>query len=56
MLATKDTFLKYESIRRTGDYNMIIDATKIMLALNINPDEYIDILQNYDKYANKYLS
>lgn len=53
MVITKEKFLKYEEVRKSGKYNMFsADAIK---ATGLYYEEYLTIIGNYDKYSKKYL-
>ena len=57
----KELFLKYEEIRKSGEYNMFTDGFEVMKKMKLNPRHksdiavYMDILDNYGKYADKWL-
>ena len=46
----KPNFYKYEKVRRSGRYNMIMEADKAIKARDISSREYRDILLNYNHY------
>lgn len=50
----KPNFYKYEKIRRTGRYNMVIEASKAIKACGISSREYRDIILNYNHHK-KYI-
>lgn len=45
----KEPFLKYEKIRKSGKYNMIMDASIVMKKIGCNLNTYIDIIDNYSE-------
>lgn len=55
-MVAKKTFLKYENVRQSGKYNMIMDMNKVMYETGINYHDYIDIIKNYSTYYNKYIN
>lgn len=46
----KSSFYKYEKVRRSGRYNMIMEARRAIEACGISSREYRDILLNYNVY------
>ena len=54
-MITKEKFLAYEHVRRSGLYNMIMDATVAMVDAGLTRDEYFNIIENYNKYYNEYV-
>lgn len=46
----KPNFYRYEKVRRSGRYNMIMDADKAIKACGISSREYRDILLSYNVY------
>ena len=51
----KQEFLKYEEARKSGKYNMIMDMNKVIAEYGIGFKDYIYIINNYSKLAEKYL-
>ena len=51
----KQEFLKYEEVRKLGKYNMIMDMNKVIAEYGIGFKDYIYIINNYSKLAEKYL-
>lgn len=43
-------FYKYEKVRRSGRYNMIMEADKAIKTCGISSQEYRDILLNHNHY------
>jgi hypothetical protein len=52
---TKETFVKYYEAQMSGEYNMIMDATKVMEKYNISKDDYLKIITNYKVYRAKFI-
>lgn len=52
---TKEKFLRYEKLRQSGKYNMIMDMSNVLIETELNYHDYIDIISNYNKYYNKYI-
>lgn len=53
MIVNKDwkpNFYKYEKVRRSGRYNMIMEANQAIKACDIGSREYRDIILGYDTY------
>lgn len=46
----KPNFYKYEKVRRSGRYNMIMEASQAIKACGITSREYRDIILNYNHY------
>ena len=46
----KPNFYKYEKVRRSGRYNMIMEARQAIKVCGISSREYRDILLNYNTY------
>lgn len=40
-------FVKYETIRELGNFNMVMDAIKVMKLINATKEQYVYILQHY---------
>ena len=47
-MITKEEFLKYEKVRQSGKYNMIMDAAAAWKAAGLARCQYFDIIENYD--------
>ena len=52
---TKEEFLRYEQVRKGGQYNMIMNAYEAMQDANLTRDQYFYIIKNYTQLANKFL-
>lgn len=46
----KPNFYKYEKVRRSGRYNMIMEADKAIRACSTSSREYRDIILGYNTY------
>ncbi len=46
----KSNFYKYEKVRRSGRYNMVMEAEKAIKACDITSREYRDIILSYSTY------
>lgn len=55
-MVTKEEFLKYEKVRQSGKYNMIMQMSEVLVETGLNYHNYIDIIKNYNKYYNKYIN
>jgi len=51
----KQEFMKYEEVRQSGKYNMVMDMNKVIAEYGIGYRNYIYILNNYSELAKKYL-
>ena len=51
----RQDFLKYEEVRKSGKYNMVMDMNKVLAKYGISFKNYIYILRNYSELSNKYL-
>ena len=51
----EEKFLRYEEVRKSGQFNMIMEANKAMDYANLNEDDYWDIIKNYSKYREMFL-
>ena len=57
MAITKEKFLKYEAVRKSGKHNMLSfeSLIEVLKETGLYYEEYLTIICNYDKYSNKYL-
>ena len=53
-MVTKEDFLSYEEVRKSGKYNMIMQMSEVLVEAGINYHTYIEIISNYNKNYNKY--
>lgn len=51
----EDKFLRYEEVRKSGEFNMITEANQAMDYANLNEDDYWDIIKNYSEYKGMFL-
>ena len=51
----KETFMKYYTAQMSGEYNMIMDAAKVMEEYNISKDDYLKIITKYMVYYTKFI-
>lgn len=51
---TKETFHRYYDAQMSGEYNMIMDASKVMERYHISQDDYLKIISNYKFYLDKF--
>lgn len=51
---TEETFHRYYDAQMSGEYNMIMDASKVMEKYHISQDDYLKIIANYKVYLAKY--
>lgn len=54
-MVTKEDFLSYEEARLSGEFNMVMDAHRVMSIYGIEKDIYWEIIRNYSELAKKYL-
>lgn len=52
---TREVFMEYELMRRSGEYNMITDARFVMDILGIDEKMYFRIIRNYRELKEKYM-
>ena len=51
----EEKFLRYEEVRKSGQFNMITGARHAMDYANLGEDDYWDIIQNYSEYKKMFL-
>ena len=51
----EDKFLRYEEVRKSGEFNMITEANQAMDYANLSEDDYWDIIKNYSEYKEMFL-
>ena len=54
-MVTKLDFLSYYEAQMSGEFNMVMDAHRVMAEYGIENDTYWEIIRNYKKYYNKYV-
>lgn len=52
---TRDEFEAYEKVRRSGKFNMIMEATDAADAAGLDRDRYMLVIKNYTSLAQVYL-
>ena len=52
---TKEIFMKYYTAQMSGEYNMIMDAAKVMEEYNISKEDYLKIITKYMVYYTKFI-
>lgn len=55
MMVTKQDFMSYYEAQMSGEFNMVMDAHKVMSEYGIDKDVYWEIIRNYDEYYNEYI-
>ena len=55
LVQMEEKFLRYEDVRKSGQFNMITEANKAMDYANLGEDDYWDIIQNYSEYKKMFL-
>ena len=58
MAITKEKFLKYEAVCKSGKYNMLSfeSLIEVLKETGLYYEEDLTIRGNYDKYSKKYLN
>ena len=46
---TKEDFLEYKKVQKSGKYNMFMDAKAVMDEIDLTKEQYFKILQEYSK-------
>lgn len=52
----KEPFLKYEKIRKSGKYNMIMDAKTVINKIGCSLSIYMDIIDNYTELKKRFIN
>jgi len=52
--ASKDKFIKYKEIQKSGRKNMLASANEIIPMIGCTKEEYMDIVYNYNTYNRVY--
>ena len=50
---TKDEFLDYETVKRSGFYNMLDSQAREMT--DLSREQWVTIIENYSELKNKYI-
>ena len=53
IMISKDEFLDYETVKRSGFYNMFDRQAREMT--DLSEDQWITIIENYSELKNKYI-
>lgn len=53
IMISKDEFLDYETVKRSGFYNMLDSQAREMT--DLSEDQWITIIENYSELKNKYI-
>lgn len=54
-MVSKTDFLSYEEARKSGEFNMVMDAHQVMSIYGIEKNIYWEIIRNYKNYYNKFI-
>lgn len=54
MLSDKEIYNRYEAVRKSGAYNMIMDARATANAADLTSEEYSYAIKNYTKLREQY--
>lgn len=54
-MVTKEDFLSYYEAQISGEFNMVMDANKVMSLYDIKKDTYWEIIRNYGKYYTEFI-
>ena len=54
-MVTKEDFLSYYEAQMSGEFNMVMDANKVMSLYDIKKDTYWEIIRNYGKYYTEFI-
>ena len=55
-MVTKEDFLSYYEAQMSGEFNMVMDAHRVMSIYGIEKDTYWEIIRNYGKYYNEFIN
>ena len=55
MTITKEMFLRYEKVRSSGKYNMIVEWETARKKAHLTKDEYFEIIKQYTHYKKMYM-
>lgn len=61
MTNEREKFILYETVRKIGAYNMIVDSPKVIAFISrvydviISREDYISIIKNYSELKKKYI-
>lgn len=55
-MITKEKFLSYEKVRKSGKTNMfIVSSVQSLSEIYLTREEILEIMKNYDKLSEEYL-
>ena len=52
MTITRDDFMAFADVRRSGEYNMLDPNAR--MAAGLSKEKWIEIIKQYETYENKY--
>lgn len=55
MKITKEMFLRYEKVRLSGKYNMIMDSETARIEACLSKEEYLEIIKQYSVYKKMFI-
>ena len=50
----KEKFLRYEEVRLSGKYNMIMEWVDACIEADLNKEDYLYIIEHYSELKEKY--
>lgn len=53
-MTRKEMFERYEKVRESGKYNMVMDAIEAMKAAGLKENEYLTVVRHYTELDKKY--
>ena len=53
-MTKKEMFERYEKVRKSGKYNMVMDAVEAMKAAGLKQDEYLTVVRRYTEFEKKF--
>jgi len=53
-MINKNTFVKYEQVRRSGEFDVIFEWQKVKEIIGVTPDEYWYIIDNWNDLSDKF--
>lgn len=56
IMVTKEDFLSYYEAQMSGEFNMVMDAHRVMSIYGIEKDTYWEIIRNYRKYYDEFIN
>ena len=52
MTITRDDFMAFDDVRRSGEYNMLDPNAR--MSAGLSKEKWIEIIRQYEQYENKY--